>query len=90
MIGGRREAAILDAVTGILDTIQKGLVILQNLDPFQDIDPVDTFSEIPESPLLFPEASNGDVNERYYSDSDDEYVLDEERNVLKLMKLLLI
>ena len=58
-----------------------GLVTLQNLDPFQDIDPVDTFSEIPESPLLFPEASNGDVNERYYSDSDDEYVLDEERNV---------
>ena len=36
---------------------------LHILDPFQDIDPADTFSQISESPLLFPEAGNDDVNE---------------------------
>ena len=73
IISGWRAACILDAV-------QMGSVCLQCLDPFQYIDPVDTFSEIPESTLLFPEDGNDDVNKRYYSDSDDEYVLDEERN----------
>ena len=53
---------------------------LQSLDPFQDIDPVDAFSEISESPLLFSEAGHDDVNEQYDSDSDIEYVLDEEHN----------
>ena len=46
-----------------LDAVQMGSVSLQSLDPFQDIDPVDTFSEIPELPLLFPEAGHDDVNE---------------------------
>ena len=55
-------------------------LLLQSLDPFQNIDPVDMFSEISESALLFSEAGHDDVNERYVSDSDDEYVLDEERN----------
>ena len=40
---------------------------LQSLDPFQDIDPVDTFSNFSESSPLFPEAGHDDVNERYDS-----------------------
>ena len=53
---------------------------LQSLDPFQVIDPADTFFEISESPLLFSEAGHDNINERYDFDGDDEYVLDEERN----------
>ena len=49
---------------------------LNDSDPFQHIDPVDSFSEILELPLLFPEAGHDEVNERYNSDSDDDYVLD--------------
>ena len=56
-------------------TLYKWVQLAYSLDPFQDIDPVDTFSEIPESALLFPEAVHDEVNERYDSDSDDEYVL---------------
>ena len=53
---------------------------LQSLDIFQDIDPVDTFSEISESPLIFSEAGHDDINERYDSDSDEGYILDEDCN----------
>ena len=67
-------------VVGILEAVQMSSVRLQSLDPFQYIDSVDTFSENPESHLLFPEAGHDDVNERYYSDNDDEYVLYEEHN----------
>ena len=40
---------------------------LHSLDPFQHIDPVDTFSHFSESSLLFPEAVHDDVNEQYDS-----------------------
>ena len=73
LLCGWRAACILYAV-------QIGAVSLQSLDPFQNIYPIDTFSEIQESPLLFPEAGHDDVNEQYYSDSDGEYVLDDECN----------
>ena len=63
------------------NVVQMGSVSWQSLDPFQDIDPLDTFSEISESLLLFAEAGHGDdVNERYDSDREEEYVPDEEQN----------
>ena len=61
---------------GILDAVEMGSAKLKCLDPpgggsisFED-------------DIQFPKESNPDVNERYESDSDNEYILDDERNAI--------
>ena len=57
-----------------------GSAKLKCLDPFNDIDPLSGDSVSFEDDIQFPEEDSPDVNERNESDSDDEYVLDDEQN----------
>ena len=63
--------------SGIINAVQSGSESLQQLDPFQDVEPI-TFLVCSEIPLTFPSPGHENVNERYESDSEDEYVLDKE------------
>ena len=59
---------------GILDTMEMGFTKLKCLDPFNDIDPLGGDSISFEDDFQFSEEGNLDVNERYESDSYDEYI----------------
>ena len=63
---------------GILDVVEMGSAKLKCLDPFNDIEPFGGDSISFEDDIQFPKEGNPDVNERYESNSDDEYVLDDE------------
>ena len=66
---------------GILDAVKMGSAKLKCLDPFNDIDPLGGDSISFEDDIQFPKEGNLNVNERCESDSDDEYVLHDERYV---------
>ena len=61
---------------GILGAVEMGSAKLKCLDPLGG------GSISFEDDIQFPKESNLDVNERYESDSDDEYILDDERNAI--------
>jgi len=66
--------------SGILEAVEIGSVNLQSLDPFQDIDPTENLAELSDMFYDYPEKNHGDVNERYETDSEDEYFIDEDRS----------
>ena len=65
---------------GVLDTVEMGSTKLKCLDPFNSIDPLGRDAISFEDDIKFPEEDNPGVNERYESDSECEYVLNDERN----------
>ena len=66
---------------GISDAVEMRSAKLKCLDAFNYIDPLGGDSISFEDDFQFPEEGNPDVNQRYESDSDDKYVLDDKRNV---------
>ena len=66
---------------GILDAVEMGSAKLKCLDSLNDIDPLVGDSISFEDDIQFPKEGNLNVNGRYESDSDDEYVLHDERYV---------
>ena len=64
---------------GILDAVEMGTTKLKCLNPFNDIYSLCGDSISFDDDIQFPKEGNLDVNERCKSDSDDEYVLDDER-----------
>ena len=74
VLNDRKAARILEAVE-----MESAKLIC--LDPFNDIDPLGGDSISFEDDIQFPKEGNLNVNERCESDSDDEYVLHDERYV---------
>ena len=82
IISEKRKEIILNSwkTPGILYALEMGSTKLEYLDPFNDIDPFGGDSVSFEDDFQFREEGNPDGNERYESDSENEYVLDDERN----------
>ena len=72
---------------GILDDVWMGSAKLKCVDPFNDIDPLGWGSISFEDDFQFPEG-DPDVNQRYKSDSDDNNVLDDERNAFDAIAVM--
>ena len=72
----------------ILDPVEIGSAELKCFDPFNDIDPLGGDFISFEDDFQFLQEGNSDVNERYESDLDDEYVLDDERNAFNVIGVM--
>lgn len=70
-----------------LDAVEVGPAKLKCLDPFNDIYPLRRVFISFEDDFLFPE-DHLSVNERYESELDDEYVLDDARKAFDVIAVM--